>query len=170
MISVKRVSIMMSVIAIILLVVIHQQATDVKSQIKATQTSIQTAKKTKKQQVAMIEKPANQEKVVQSMTKKVSTFTSQFLNENANDYDNLQSYASSQVIKTLKTDLAPSVTFAKSSKYDIKKIALQDTYATQLNYLVIAKSDVQTVVYTMTVDSELGQVTQIARYPLKGGL
>lgn len=82
--------------------------------------------------------------------------------------DSLKGLASQKVINELTQTFAPSVTFSDKAHYDVPLVGLKNAWGSDLEYLVIAKSDVQSVAYTITYDTDKKQVTDMSRLTLKG--
>lgn len=80
----------------------------------------------------------------------------------------LKELASQKVINELTQTFAPSVTFSDKPNYDVPIVAVKNAWGSGLEYLVVAKSDAQSVAYTITYDTDEKQVTDMSRLILKG--
>jgi len=60
------------------------------------------------------------------------------------------------------------VTFSDKAHYEVPVIAIKNAWGSDLEYLVIAKSDAQNVAYTITYDTDDKLVTDMSRLNLKG--
>ncbi|WP_237697866.1 hypothetical protein [Leuconostoc fallax] len=76
--------------------------------------------------------------------------------------------ASQKVINELTQTFAPSVNFSDKAHYEVPVIAIKNAWGSDLEYLVIAKSDAQNVAYTITYNTDDKLVTDMSRLNLKG--
>lgn len=137
---------------------LEQDRADLK-QVKANQVKSQT----------IVSSPKSQQATVTDSTNQVTNFVKTFSNQPTSTYPNsLKGLASQKVINELTQTFAPSVTFSNKANYDVPLIGLKNAWDTDLEYLVIAKSDTQSVAYTITYDTDEKQVTDMSRLPLKG--
>lgn len=128
-------------------------------QVKANQVKSQT----------IVSSPKSQQSTLSDSTNQVTNFVKTFSNQPTSSYpDSLKGLASQKVINELTQTFAPSVTFSDKAHYDVPLVGLQNAWGSDLDYLVIAKSDAQSVAYTMTYDTDEKQVTDMSRLTLKG--
>lgn len=126
------------------------------------------AKKSKSKVQKIVASPINQQQDIKNATYLVSEFINQ-VNDTAPDkyVDVLANKATLNVLNTLG-HLAPSVTFGTRPKFDTAIVLVNRVFNNDLQFAAVVKSDVQSVVYTLTFDIDQQLVTDIQRLPLKG--
>lgn len=128
-------------------------------QVKANQVKSQT----------IVSSPKSQQSTVSDSTNQVTNFVKTFSNQPTSSYpDSLKGLASQKVINELTQTFAPSVTFSDKANYDVPLVGIKNALGCDLEYLVIAKSDAQSVAYAITYDTDEKQVTDMSRLTLKG--
>ncbi|WP_273946138.1 hypothetical protein [Leuconostoc mesenteroides] len=142
----------------ILYKLLGQAKADLK-QAKANQVKSQT----------IVSSPKSQQEMISDSTNQVTNFVKTFSNQPTSTYpDNLKGLASQKVINELTQTFAPSVTFSDKANYDVPLVGLKNAWESNLEYLVVAKNDTQSVAYTITYDTDEKQVTDMSRLTLKG--
>ncbi|GEK60379.1 hypothetical protein [Leuconostoc citreum] len=133
--------------------------------------TLKQSKTSKKQSQTIVSSPQSQQNNVSDSTKIVTAFVKTFSNQPTSSYpEALKGLASQRVINELTQTFAPSVTFGDKAHYDVPIVAIKNAWGSDLEYLVIAKSDAQSVAYTITYDTDEKQVTDMSRLTLKGAL
>jgi len=129
----------------------------------------------KKQQVnyqtkqTVVSQPDLQQINLSSSQTRVRQFIELVQNNQATDYANLlPDYTNTTIINKLTNTLAPSVQNVILAYYDVPVVAISKQWQDKVDYLVIAKSDVQSVAWRVTYDVTNQKVTDVARLPLKG--
>lgn len=131
--------------------------------------TLKQSKTSKKQSQTIVSSPQSQQNNVSDSTKIVTAFVKTFSNQPTSSYpEALKGLASQRVINELTQTFAPSVTFGDKAHYDVPIVAIKNAWGSDLEYLVIAKSDAQSVAYTITYDTDEKQVTDMSRLTLKG--
>ncbi|MGR8809715.1 hypothetical protein [Leuconostoc citreum] len=145
------------------------QIPNLNKQLVQAQTTLKQAKTNQKQSQTIISSPQAQQDHVSGSTKIVTSFVKTFSNQPTSSFsDTLKGMATEKVINELTQTFAPSVTFNDKSHYEMSVVAIKNAWGSDLNYLVVAKSDAQSVAYTITYDTDEKQVTDISRLSLKG--
>lgn len=145
------------------------QIPNLDKQLLKAQTTLKQVKTSQEQSQMIVSSPQSQQDNVSKSTKMVTSFVKTFSNQPTSSYsETLKGLASQKVINELTQTFAPSVTFSDNAHYDVPIVAIKNSWGSDLKYLVIAKSDVQSVAYTITYDTDEKQVTDMSRLNLKG--
>ncbi|MCP1275652.1 hypothetical protein [Leuconostoc citreum] len=145
------------------------QIPNLNKQLLQAKSTLKQAKTNQKQSQTIVSSPQSQQDHVSKSTKIVTSFVKTFSNQPTSSYpETLKGLASQRVINELTQTFAPSVTFSHKAHYDVPIVAIKNAWGSDLEYLVIAKSDAQSVAYTITYDTDEKQVTDMSRLTLKG--
>lgn len=145
------------------------QIPNLDKQLVKAQTTLKQVKTSQKQSQMIVSSPQSQKDHVSDSTKIVTAFVKTFSNQPTSSYsDTLKGMATEKVINKLTQTFAPSVTFSDKAHYEVPVIAIKNAWGSDLEYLVIAKSDAQSVAYTITYDTDEKLVTDMSRLNLKG--
>ncbi|MGR8838397.1 hypothetical protein N2F28_09345 [Leuconostoc falkenbergense] len=156
------------VLAGILVTQINQMP-NLDKQLVQAKADLKQAKLSQKKSKTIVSSPQSQQSTVSDSTNQVTNFVKTFSNQPTSTYpDSLKGFASQKVINELTQTFAPSVTFSDKAHYDVPLVGLKNAWGSDLEYLVIAKSDVQSVAYTITYDTDEKQVAAMSRLTLKG--
>ena len=138
-------------------------------QLGQAKADLKQTKLSHKKSETIVSSPQSQQDNVSGSTKKVTSFVKTFSNQPTSSYpETLKGLASQKVINELTQTFAPSVTFSDKAHYEVPVIAIKNAWGSDLEYLVIAKSDAQNVAYTITYDTDEKQITDMSRLNLKG--
>lgn len=152
-----------------ILITQFNQLPSLDKQLGQARTDLRQAKENQVKSQAIVSSPKSQQSTVSDSAKQVTNFVKTFSNQPTSTYpDSLKGLASQKVINELTQTFAPSVTFSDKAHYDVPLVGLKNAWGSDLEYLVIAKSDVQSVAYTITYDTDEKQVTDMSRLNLKG--
>ena len=156
------------VLAVILMTQLNQ-IPNLDKQLGQAKADLKQTKLSHKKSETIVSSPQSQQDHVSYSTKIVTSFVKTFSNQPTSSYsETLKGLASQKVINELTQTFAPSVTFSDKAHYDVPIVAIKNSWGSDLKYLVIAKSDVQSVAYTITYDTDEKQVTDMSRLNLKG--
>lgn len=145
------------------------QITNLDKQLGQNKATLKQSKTSQKQSQTIVSSPQAQQDHVSDSTKLVTLFVKTFSNQPTSSYpDTLKGMASQKVINELTQTFAPSVTFSDKAHYEVPMVSIRNAWRSDLEYLVIAKSDAQSVAYTITYDTDKKQITDISRLTLKG--
>jgi len=145
------------------------QIPNLDKQLVQAKATLKQAKTNQKQSQTIISSPQAQQDNVSGSTKRVTSFVKTFSNQRTSSYsDALKVMATEKVINELTQTFAPSVTFSDKAHYEVPIVAIRNAWGSDLEYLVIAKSDAQSVAYTITYDTDEKLVTEMSRLSLKG--
>lgn len=145
------------------------QIPNLDKQLLQAKATLKQAKTSQEQSQTIVSSPQAQQNHVSGSTKIVASFVKTFSNQPTSSYpDTLKGMTSQKVINELTQTFAPSVTFSDKAHYDVPVVAIKNVWGSDLEYLVIAKSDVQSVAYKITYDTDEKQVMDISRLALKG--
>ncbi|MDI6498878.1 hypothetical protein QMA60_09385 [Leuconostoc suionicum] len=145
------------------------QIPNLNKQLVQAKVTLKQAKASSKKSQTITLSPQSQQDHVSKSTKMVTSFVKTFSNQPTSSYpETLKGLASQKVINELTQTFAPSVTFSDKDHYEVPIVAIKNAWGSDLEYLVIAKSDVQSVAYTITYDTDGKLVTDISRLTLKG--
>ncbi|MGG0922422.1 hypothetical protein [Leuconostoc suionicum] len=145
------------------------QMPNLDKQLGQAKADLKQTKLSHKKSETIVSSPQAQQDNVSGSTKKVTSFVKTFSNQPTSSFsDTLKGMATEKVINELTQTFAPSVTFNDKSHYEVPVVAIKNAWGSDLKYLVIAKSDVQSVAYTITYDTDEKQVTDMSRLNLKG--
>ncbi|WP_314405970.1 hypothetical protein [Leuconostoc suionicum] len=145
------------------------QIPNLDKQLVQAKATLKQAKTNQKQSQTIISSPQAQQDNVSGSTKRVTSFVKTFSNQPTSSYsDALKGMATEKVINELTQTFAPSVTFSDKAHYEVPMVAIRNAWGSDLEYLVIAKSDAPSVAYTITYDTDEKQITDISRLSLKG--
>lgn len=152
-----------------ILITQFNQIPNLDKQLVQAKADLKQAKLIKKKSKTIVSSPQSQQSTVSDSTNQVTNFVKTFSNQPTSTYpDSLKGLASQKVINELTQTFAPSVTFSDKAHYDVPLVGLRNAWGSDLEYLVIAKSDAQSVAYTITYDTDEKQVTDMSRLTLKG--
>ncbi|MBU7450203.1 MULTISPECIES: hypothetical protein [Leuconostoc] len=145
------------------------QIPNLNKQLVQAKVTLKKVKTSQKQSQTIVSSPQSQQATVSDSTSQVTKFVQAFSNQPTSSYpETLKGMATEKVINELTQTFAPSVTFSDKAHYDVSVVAIKNAWGSDLEYLVIAKSDVQSVAYTITYDTDEKQVTNMSRLTLKG--
>ena len=145
------------------------QIPNLNKQLGQNKATLKQSKTSKKQSQTIVSSPKAQQDNVSDSTKLVTAFVKTFSNQPTSSYsDTLKGMATEKVINELTQTFAPSVPFSDKAHYEVPMVAIKNTWGSDLKYLVIAKSDAQSVAYTITYDTDEKLVTEMSRLSLKG--
>ena len=167
----KKSRLMIFAILVLASVLITQlnQIPNLDKQLLQAKETLKQAKTSQEQSQTIISSPQAQQDHVSGSTKIVASFVKTFSNQPTSSYpDTLKGMASQKVINELIQTFAPSVTFSDKAHYEVPVIAIRNAWGSDLEYLVVAKSDAQSVAYAITYDTDEKQVTNMSRLNLKG--
>ncbi len=165
----SRLIIFASLVLVGILITQLNQIPNLNKQLLQVKTTLKQAKTNQQQSKTIISSPQAQQDNVSGSTKKVTSFVKTFSNQPTSSYpETLKGLASQKVINELTQTFAPSVTFSDKAHYEVPVIAIKNAWGSDLEYLVIAKSDAQNVAYTITYDTDDKLVTDMSRLNLKG--
>ncbi|CAM3167848.1 Orphan protein [Leuconostoc gasicomitatum] len=152
-----------------ILVTQFNQMPNLDKQLVQAKADLKRAKLSQKKSKTIVSSPQSQQSTVSDSTNQVTNFVKTFSNQPTSTYpDSLKGLASQKVINELTQTFAPSVTFSDKAHYDVPLVGLKNAWGSDLEYLVIAKSDAQSVAYTITYDTDEKQVIDMSRLTLKG--
>ncbi|MBZ5945577.1 hypothetical protein [Leuconostoc gasicomitatum] len=152
-----------------ILITQSNQIPNLNKQLVQAKATLKKVKTSQKQSQTIVSSPQSQQDHVSKSTKMVTSFVKTFSNQPTSSYpEALKGLASQRVINELTQTFAPSVTFSDKAHYDVPIVAIKNAWGSDLEYLVIAKSDAQSVAYTITYDTDEKQVTDMSRLTLKG--
>lgn len=138
-------------------------------QLEQARADLKQAKANQVKSQTIVSSPKSQQSTVSDSTNQVTNFVKTFSNKPTSTYsDSLKGLASQKVINELTQTFAPSVTFSDKAHYDVPLVGLKNAWGSDLEYLIIAKSDAQSVAYTIIYDTDENQVTDMSRLTLKG--
>ncbi|MDC2817292.1 hypothetical protein PO181_09915 [Leuconostoc suionicum] len=165
----SRLIIFASLVLVGILITQLNQIPNLDKQLLQAKATLKQAKTSQKQSQMIVFSPQSQQDSVVDSTKRVASFVKTFSNQPTSSYpDTLKGMATEKVINELTQTFAPSVTFSDKAHYDVPLVGLKNAWGFDLEYLVIAKSDAQSVAYTITYDTDEKQVTDMSRLNLKG--
>ena len=145
------------------------QMPNLDKQLGQAKADLKQTKLSHKKSETIVSSPQAQQDNVSGSTKKVTSFVETFSNQPTSSFsDTLKGMATEKVINELTQTFAPSVTFNDKSHYEVPVVAIKNAWGSDLEYLVIAKSDAQSVAYTITYDTDEKLVTEMSRLSLKG--
>lgn len=166
---VNRILIFVSVILFGILLVQINQTNQLKKQYITKQADYKKQKVNHKAKQIIVSEPDIQRTNLSSSQTRVRQFIDLVQNNKATNYSNLlDDYTNSTIINKLTNTLAPSVKNSSLAHYDVPVVAVNKQWHDKVDYLVIAKSDVQSVAWQVTYDVTNQKVTDVARLPLKG--
>jgi len=165
----SRLMIFASLVLTGILITQFNQMPSLDKQLGQAKADLKQAKLSHKKSETIVSSPQSQQSTVSDSTNQVTNFVKTFSNQPTSTYpDSLKGLASQKVINELTQTFAPSVTFSDKAHYDVSLVGLKNAWGSDLEYLVIAKSDAQSVAYTITYDTDEKQVTDMSRLTLKG--
>lgn len=165
----SRLIIFASLVLAGILLVQFNQIPKLDKQLGQARANLKQAKANKVKSQMIVSSPKSQQSTVSDSTNQVTNFVKTFSNQSTLTYpDSLKGLASQKVINELTQTFAPSVTFSDKAHYDVPLIGVKNAWGSDLEYLVIAKSDAQNVAYTITYDTDEKKVTDMSRLTLKG--
>ncbi|MDI6545583.1 hypothetical protein QMA57_08880 [Leuconostoc suionicum] len=145
------------------------QIPNLDKQLGQAKATLKQAKTSQEQSQTIASSPQSQQDHVSDSTKRVTSFVQTFSNQPTSSYYNtLKGIATEKVINELSQTFAPSVNFSDKDHYDVPIVAIKNAWGSDLEYLVIAKSDAQSVAYAITYDTDEKQVTNMSQLNLKG--
>ncbi|MDI6614663.1 hypothetical protein QMA64_08695 [Leuconostoc suionicum] len=165
----SRLIIFASLVLACILITQLNQIPNLNKQLVQAKADLKQTKLSHKKSETILSSPQSQQDHVSDSTKIVTAFVKNFSNQPTSSYsDILKGLASQKVINELTQTFAPSVTFSEKAHYDVPIVAIKKAWGSDLNYLVVAKNDAQSVAYKITYDTEEKQVTDMSRLTLKG--
>ncbi|MGQ2285284.1 hypothetical protein [Leuconostoc pseudomesenteroides] len=165
----SRLIIFASLVLVGILITQLNQIPNLNKQLLQAKATLKQAKTSQEQSQMIVFSPQSQQDNVSGSTKKVTSFVKTFSNQPTSSYpDTLKGMATEKVIHELTQTFAPSVTFSDKAHYEVPMVAIRNAWGSDLEYLVVAKSDAQSVAYTITYDTDEKLVTDISRLTLKG--
>ncbi|WP_248574548.1 hypothetical protein [Leuconostoc sp. MTCC 10508] len=167
----KNSRLMIFVILVLAVILITQlnQIPNLDKQLLQAKATLKQAKTSQEQSQTIVSSPQSQQDNVSKSTKIVASFVKTFSNQPTSSYpETLKGMASQKVINELAQTFAPSVTFNDKAHYEVPMVAIKNAWGSDLEYLVVAKSDAQSVAYTITYNTDEKQITDISRLSLKG--
>lgn len=165
----SRLIVFASLVLLGILLVQFNQIPNFDKQLVQAKADLRQVKLSQKKSKTIVSSPQSQQSTVSDSTNQVTNFVKTFSNQPTSTYpDALKGLASQKVINELTQTFAPSVTFSDKAHYDVPLVGLKNAWGSDLEYLVIAKSDTQSVAYAITYDTEEKQVTDMSRLTLKG--
>lgn len=166
---INRVLIFVSVILFGILLVQINQTNQLKTQYATTRADYKKQQVNHQAKQTIVTEPDIQRTNLSSSQTRVRQFIELVQNNKATDYDHLlPDYTNTTIINKLINTLAPSVQNSNLAHYDVPVVAVNKQWQDKVDYLVIAKSDVQSVAWQVTYDVTNQKVTDVARLPLKG--
>lgn len=166
---VNRIMIFVSVILFGILLVQINQTNQLKKQYMTKQADYKKQQVNYQTKQTVVSQPDLQQINLSSSQTRVRQFIELVQNNQATDYANLlPDYTNTTIINKLTNTLAPSVQNVTLAYYDVPVVAISKQWQDKVDYLVIAKSDVQSVAWRLTYDVINQKVTDVARLPLKG--
>ncbi|WP_312402196.1 hypothetical protein [Leuconostoc lactis] len=165
----SRLIIFASLVLVGILITQLNQIPNLNKQLLQAKATLKQAKTSQEQSQTIVSSPQSQQDNVSDSTKRVTSFVKIFSNQPTSSYpDTLKGMATEKVINELTQTFAPSVNFSDKAHYDVTIVAIKNAWGSDLEYLVVAKSDVQSVAYTITYDTDEKLVTDMSRLTLKG--
>lgn len=165
----SRLIIFASLVLVGILITQLNQIPNLNKQLLQAKATLKQAKTSQEQSQTMVSSPQSQQDNVSDSTKRVTSFVKTFSNQPTSSYpDTLKGMATEKVINELTQTFAPSVNFSDKAHYDVTIVAIKNAWGSDLEYLVVAKNDVQSVAYTITYDIDEKLVTDTSRLTLKG--
>ncbi|SPD91470.1 hypothetical protein LES9216_00597 [Leuconostoc suionicum] len=165
----SRLIIVTCLVLVGILVTQFNQIPNLDKQLVQAKADLKQAKLSQRKSKTIVSSPQSQQSTVSDSTNQVTNFVKTFSNQPTSTYpDSLKGLASQKVINELTQTFAPSVTFSDKAHYDVPLVGLKNAWGSDLEYLVIAKSDAQSVAYTITYDTDEKLVTDMSRLTLKG--
>ncbi|MFT8600364.1 MAG: hypothetical protein ABF709_09225 [Leuconostoc pseudomesenteroides] len=165
----SRLIIFASLVLAGILLVQFNQIPNLDKKLAQAKADLKQTKLSHKKSETIVSSPKSQQSKVSDSTNQVTNFVKIFSNQPTSTYpDSLKGLASQKVINELTQTFAPSVTFSDKEHYDVPLVGLKNAWGSDLEYLLIAKSDAQSVAYTVTYDADAKQVTDMSRLNLKG--
>lgn len=166
---VNRIMIFVSVILFGILLVQISQTNQLKKQLSSKRVDYKQQKINHQAKQIIVSEPDIQRINLSSSQTRVRQFIDLVQNNKATDYVHLlPDYTNTTIINKLTNTLAPSVQNVTLAHYDVPVVAISKQWQDKVDYLVIAKSDVQSVAWRVTYDVTNQKVTDVARLPLKG--
>ncbi|MCT3071146.1 hypothetical protein [Leuconostoc citreum] len=145
------------------------QIPNLDKQLLKAQTTLKQVKTSQEQSQMIVSSTQSQQDNVSKSTKMVTSFVKTFSNQPTSIYsETLKGLASQKVINELTQTFAPSVTFSDKAHYEVPMVAIRNAWGSDLEYLAVAKSDAQSVAYTITYDTDEKQITDMSRLTLTG--
>ncbi|MDI6498756.1 hypothetical protein QMA60_09465 [Leuconostoc suionicum] len=165
----SRLIIFASLVLVGILITQLNQIPNLDKQLLQAKETLKQAKTSQEQSQTIVSSPQAQQDNVVDSTKRVTSFVKTFSNQPTSSYpETLKGMASQKVINELTQTFAPSVTFSDKAHYEVPMVAIRNAWGSDLEYLVVAKSDAQSVAYTITYDTDEKQITDMSRLTLKG--
>ncbi|MBD9366912.1 hypothetical protein IAP91_16195 [Leuconostoc mesenteroides] len=165
----SRLIIFASLVLVGILITQLNQIPNLDKQLLQAKAALKQAKTSQEQSQMIVFSPQSQQDSVVDSTKRVASFVKTFSNQPTSSYpDILKGMATEKVINELTQAFAPSVTFSDKASYEVPVVAIKNAWGSDLEYLVVAKSDAQSVAYTITYDTDDKLVTDMSRLNLKG--
>lgn len=165
----SRLMILAILVLVGILITQLNQIPNLDKQLGQDKATLKQAKASSKKSQIITLSPQSQQGHVSDSTKIVTSFVKTFSNQPTSSYpDTLKGMATEKVINELTQTFAPSVNFSDKAHYDVPIVAIKNAWSSDLKYLVVAKSDAQSVAYTITYDTDEKLVIDMSRLSLKG--
>ncbi|MBK0040731.1 hypothetical protein JK162_09215 [Leuconostoc pseudomesenteroides] len=165
----SRLIIFASLVLAGILLVQFNQIPNLDKQLGQARADLKQAKANQVKSQTIVSSPKSQQSKVSDSTNQVTNFVKTFSNQPTSIYpDALKGLATQKVINEFTQTFAPSVIFSDKAHYDVPLVGLKNAWGSNLEYLVIAKSDAQSVAYSIIYDTDEKQVTDMSRLTLKG--
>ena len=165
----SRLIIFASLVLVGILITQLNQIPNLNKQLLQAKATLTQAKTSQEQSQTIVSSPQAPQDNVSGSTRIITSFVKAFSNQPTSSYpETLKGLASQKVINELTQTFAPSVTFSDKASYEVPIVAIKNAWGSDLEYLVVAKSDAQSVAYTITYDTDEKQITDISRLSLKG--
>ncbi len=145
------------------------QIKPLQNQYVKAKADLRQAEQKQSQSQQIVSEPTTQQASINDSQTRVKNFISLVMNNKADTYaEDLKQLTTTKVINELSNTFAPSVTFSTVAHYDVPLVAVSQQWDSQGQFLVIAKSDVQSVAWQVTYDMTSQKVTDVTRLALKG--
>lgn len=165
----SRLIIFASLVLAGILLVQFNQIPNLDKQLGQARADLKQAKANQVKSQTIVSSPKSQQSKVSDSTNQVTNFVKTFSNQPTSIYpDALKGLATQKVINEFTQTFAPSVIFSDKAHYDVPLVGLKNAWGSNLEYLVISKSDAQSVAYSIIYDTDEKQVTDMSRLTLKG--
>lgn len=145
------------------------QIKPLQNQYVKAKADLRQAEQKQQQSKQIVNEPTTQQTSINDSQTRVKNFISLVMNNKSDTYaESLKQLTTTKVINELTNTFAPSVTFSSVAHYEIPMVSVSQEWSSQVQFLVIAKSDVQSVAWQVTYDITGQKVTDLTRLVLKG--
>ncbi|MGO2909420.1 hypothetical protein [Leuconostoc citreum] len=166
---INRVLLVASVLLFGILLIQINQTSQLKKQYQTLKTTYSNTQRNHETINKIVSQPTVQKTNLKASKVRVKQFIDIVQNNKATDYQNkLRDFTTLSVINQLTNTLAPSVQNSTLAHYDVPVVAVNKQWEDKAQFLVIAKSDAQSVAWQVTYDVHNQKVTAVSRLPLKG--